>query len=390
MKKSTLLLFWALCCGISAAVAQDLIVRTDSTRIEARVTEVSPETVRYKRFSNPDGPTYVLPVAGIDYIRYANGETDRFRQPAAPAPAPAVAAPVPGTPAVPVPGAPAAPAPDAPVPAPAPEVAAPVPGTPAAPAPAPDAPVAVPAPAPAPAPGVTAPVPGTPAAPAPAPDAPVPSTPAVPDPLAAPTPASATSSDPAAPAALPVQYELKRYAVGDYYDFNGVKGVVCKVTEDGLHGMVVSLDEVMIPWSVFRKPDLRTVGAVDRTDGRVNMQTVARYIAENGLSWDDFPAFKWCREQGEGWYLPAIDEVLAIGNNFNGGTRMHYDRQARNRFNDALKEHGGKRMDRLVYYFSSTEQDEKSVHTSHMDMKPPYVVGIPKYNKFLVRAVHLF
>ena len=236
MKKSTLLLFWALCCGISAAVAQDLIVRTDSTRIEARVTEVSPETVRYKRFSNPDGPTYVLPVAGIDYIRYANGETDRFRQPAAPAPAPAVAAPVPGTPA--------------------------------APAPAPDAPVA------------------------------------------APTPASATSSDPAAPAALPVQYELKRYAVGDYYDFNGVKGVVCKVTEDGLHGMVVSLDEVMIPWSVFRKPDLRTVGAVDRTDGRVNMEIVARYIAENGLSWDDFPAFKWCREQGEGWYLPAIDEML--------------------------------------------------------------------------------
>lgn len=304
MKKSTLLLFWALCCGISAAVAQDLIVRTDSTRIEARVTEVSPETVRYKRFSNPDGPTYVLPVAGIDYIRYANGETDRFRQPAAPAPAP-------------------------------------------------DASVATPAPASA-------------------------------------TASAPAASAPAAPAALPVQYELKRYAVGDYYDFNGVKGVVCKVTEDGLHGMVVSLDEVMIPWSVFRKPDLRTVGAVDRTDGRVNMQTVARYIAENGLSWDDFPAFKWCREQGEGWYLPAIDEVLAIGNNFNGGTRMHYDRQARNRFNDALKEHGGKRMDRLVYYFSSTEQDEKSVHTSHMDMKPPYVVGIPKYNKFLVRAVHLF
>lgn len=319
MKKSTLLLFWALCCGISAAVAQDLIVRTDSTRIEARVTEVSPETVRYKRFSNPDGPTYVLPVAGIDYIRYANGETDRFRQPAAPAPAPD----------------------------------APVAGAPAAPASAPDAPVAAPAPASA-------------------------------------TASAPAASAPAAPAALPVQYELKRYAVGDYYDFNGVKGVVCKVTEDGLHGMVVSLDEVMIPWSVFRKPDLRTVGAVDRTDGRVNMEIVARYIAENGLSWDDFPAFKWCREQGEGWYLPAIDEVLAIGNNFNGGTRMHYDRQARNRFNDALKEHGGKRMDRLVYYFSSTEQDEKSVYTSHMDMKPPYVVGIPKYNKFLVRAVHLF
>lgn len=293
MMKKMFLLCCTLCCIISTAAAQDLIVRTDASRIEARVTEISPETIRYKRFSNPDGPTYVLPVADVERIEYANGETEYFNRPA--------------------------------------------------------------------------PAAGTPAAPA------------------APAVAAAAAEEP-----LPVQYEAKRYKVGDLYDFNGVKGVVYQISDEGLHGMVVSLDEVMVPWSVFRKPDLRTVGAVDRTDGRVNMEAVARYIAENGLSWDDFPAFKWCREQGEGWYLPAIDELLVLGNNFNGGTRVHYDRQARNRFNDALKGNGGKRMDRLVYYFSSTELDEKSVHTTHMDMKPPYVVEIPKYNKFLVRAVHAF
>ena len=169
-----------------------------------------------------------------------------------------------------------------------------------------------------------------------------------------------------------------------------MKGVVCQLSEDKRHGLVISLDEIYLHWSEFRKPDLRVVGADNRTDGRDNMEKVARYIEANGLSWDDFPAFKWCRDKGEGWYLPAIDELLTIGHNYNGGTRMRNDRQARNRFNGALKDAGGERMDRMVYYFSSTELDEKSAQTSHMNIEPPYVVEIPKYNKFLVRAVHRF
>lgn len=43
-----------------------------------------------------------------------------------------------------------------------------------------------------------------------------------------------------------------------------------------------------------------------------------------------------------------------------------------------------------VYYFSSTEMDEKNAYTTHMGIEPPYVIEIPKYNKFLVRAVHKF
>ena len=48
------------------------------------------------------------------------------------------------------------------------------------------------------------------------------------------------------------------------------------------------------------------------------------------------------------------------------------------------------RMDRLVYYFSSTEKDEKEAYTTHTGIEPPYVIEIPKYNKFLVRAVRKF
>ncbi len=318
-RKITLL---AVALGMTVSLsAQDLIVKTDATQVEARVLEISPEQIRYKRFSNPDGPTYVLPVSAVDYIRYANGETEAFRaaQPAQPEPA----SPQP---------APSQPAPSQAVPA--------QPATPATPADRPAETAAAPTP-------VYSPAPATP-------------------------------------------YALQRYNIGDFYDVDGVKGVVCQLNEDRTHGLILSLDEIYLHWSEFDKTDLRTVGADDVADGRANMEKVAAYIAANNGSWDDFPAFKWCRDKGEGWYLPAINELLTIGHNYNGGSRAKYDRQARNRFNDALKEHGGDRMDRLVYYFSSTEKDEKSACTSHMDLEPPFVVEIPKYQKFLVRAVRRF
>lgn len=266
-------------CG--TARAQDLIVRTDSSRIEARVTEIAPETVRYKRFSNPDGPTYVVPTGEVAYIRYANGEVDRF--------APAAAQ------------------------------------------------------------------------------------------TAAPRPSSGEPDD-----------HQRRYRPGDYYRRGDVEGVVAVTTDDGRHGLIVSLEELYLHWSEFRKPDLREVGATDRRDGRANMARVEAYIAQHGLSWADFPAFAWCRGLGEGWYLPAIDELLNIGNGFHGGMRNVGSRQARNLFNETLKRHGGDRMDRMVYYFSSTEVDDRSAYTSHMGIEPPFVVEIPKYNKFLVRAVRRF
>lgn len=275
-------------CSIATLSAQDRIVKTDATQIEARVLEISPEQIRYKRFSNPDGPTYVLPIGDIDHIRYANGEIESFR-PAQPTPAPQP---------------------------------------------------------------------------------------------------TETVQQQTAPAQN--RQALRPYEIGEWYDCDGVQGVVCVLDEDRMHGLILSLDEIYLHWSEYGKSDLRFIGADDTSDGAANMAKVATYIAENGASWDDFPAFKWCRDKGEGWYLPAIDELLQIGHNFNGGTRTKFDRHARNKFNNTLKEHDGKRMDRLAYYFSSTERNKKEACTSHMDLQPPYLNDIPKYEKFLVRAVRKF
>ncbi len=347
MMKKVILLLAAAVCGAMSAAAQDLIVKRDATQVEAKVSEIAPETIRYKRFSNPDGPTYVLPVKEIAYIRFANGEVERFGETA---PATPAAQEVASTPAAPE----------------APEVAAA--STPAAPA-VPE----VPAPA-APA------VPAAPAQPAPAP-APTPT----PAPVPAPAPAPATVATAPGP-----QYILKEYRIGEIYEWNGVRGMICALSEDKQHGLLISLDEIYLPWSEFRKPDLRTVGTKETADGALNMQIVEEYIRANNLSWDDFPAFKWCREKGEGWYLPAIDELLTLGHNYNGGTRVTNNRQARNAINETLKEAGGKRLDRMAFYFSSTEMDEKNAYTTHMSIEPPYIVEIPKYTKFIVRAMRKF
>ena len=250
MMKKTILLLLAAFCGVLTVAAQDLIIKADASKVEAKVTEITPESVRYKRFSNPDGPTYVLPVSEISYIQYANGEKEYFR----------AAASIPATPL-----------------------------TPALPAEEPATVSAAPAAAEAPA---ASPVGG-------------------------------------------VKYVVKEYEIGEFYNQNGIKGVVCMLSDDRQHGLVISLDEIYLHWSEFRKPDLRVIGTDNRSDGSVNMEKVAAYIAENNLSWDDFPAFKWCREKGEGWYLPSIDELLNIGHNYSGGTRVQSSRQARNRFNNA-------------------------------------------------------
>lgn len=307
--KKTILLLTAAFGGMTIAAAQDLIVKKDATQVEAKVTEITPDAVRYKRFSNPDGPTYVVPVVEIDYIQYVNGEKDYFKAQES----------IPATKLTPAVSAGSAPL------------------------------------------GQT------------------------------PEPTSAVSEAQESALAPGTRYVVKEYEIGELYDQNGLRGIVCQLDESRQHGLLISLDEKALNWSIFRKHNYKLTGADDRKDGEVNMETVAAYIAANNLSWSDFPAFAWCREQGDGWYLPAIDELLTIGHNYNGGTRMRNDRRARSTFNDNLKSNGGERMDRLVYYFSSTEMDQKSAFTTHMSIEPPYVTDVPKAGiTFLVRAVHKF
>ena len=69
-------LLLAVCVAVLSfsAWAQDVIVCKDSKRIDAIITEVSLDEVKYKKQGNPNGPTFILPLSEVNTILYADGE----------------------------------------------------------------------------------------------------------------------------------------------------------------------------------------------------------------------------------------------------------------------------------------------------------------------------
>ena len=75
MKQIFLLL--TIFCVISSN-AQDVIILKNGDEIEAKVTEILQADIKYKRASNPTGPTYTLPINKVFMIRYESGDKDVF------------------------------------------------------------------------------------------------------------------------------------------------------------------------------------------------------------------------------------------------------------------------------------------------------------------------
>ena len=60
------------------AAAQDIITQNDGTDIKAKVTEVGLDQISYKKYSNPNGPTYIISKADVLMITFENGEREVY------------------------------------------------------------------------------------------------------------------------------------------------------------------------------------------------------------------------------------------------------------------------------------------------------------------------
>ena len=72
-----------LCC-VKLSNAQDVIVMKDNTTIISKVTKVSQTEIEYKKWSDQDGPTYIINKSEVSNINYENGERDIFDSQLAP------------------------------------------------------------------------------------------------------------------------------------------------------------------------------------------------------------------------------------------------------------------------------------------------------------------
>ena len=178
---------------------------------------------------------------------------------------------------------------------------------------------------------------------------------------------------------------MKKYSVGDYYNDGVREGVVFEVSADGRHGKIVSMEQSVkkLEWASDAAEYKRLIGANSETNGVANM---AKVRAISGWR-DKYPAFKWCADLGEGWYLPSIEELKMFTLN-----DAVYDA-----VNRTLSARGGiklyNRDEWHGWYWSSTENDKQydgKFCAWHVDMSNGNTFNNYKDSIIRVRAVATF
>ena len=60
--------------------SQDIITLRTNEDIRAKVSEVTGDDIKYKKFDNQSGPTFTVPKTNVKMIRYENGTKDTFKE----------------------------------------------------------------------------------------------------------------------------------------------------------------------------------------------------------------------------------------------------------------------------------------------------------------------
>lgn len=178
-----------------------------------------------------------------------------------------------------------------------------------------------------------------------------------------------------------------QYKVGDIYNENGLKGMVVKVEDGGAHGLIMSLNFYTKKWLADDEARFETE-AFYEDDGQKNMDVIEKYIQTNNMSWSDFPIFEWAKSLGEGWYIPAKDELLEIGKNLNGGS-LTYNFKTMKNWSKIIKKNGGDELvdtgfsgsDRPRNMYSSTEAEGGMVYTLWLKQKTGSIILQSRINK---------
>lgn len=98
---------------------------------------------------------------------------------------------------------------------------------------------------------------------------------------------------------------VSKYCVGDIYYRVGKEGTVFYVTDNGLHGKIVFPEMLQYKWSTEL---LIITGATDEDDGTANMKKI-----QSISGWrEKYPVFAWCSDEGDDWYIPAINELKTL------------------------------------------------------------------------------
>lgn len=162
----------------------------------------------------------------------------------------------------------------------------------------------------------------------------------------------------------------RSYAIGDWFDENGLQGIVVEVEPGGRHGKILS------PLSnrkggfesgtgdpIFKGSRDIPMGTNDVTNGYANLQKLLAFRTSHPEFSDSmFPILQYLARLGEGWYVPAIDELEYLCRLLDSTTVYHGPiEKLRGKkvkwlkvFNAQMKAHDAKKI-KTAYLMSSTE-----------------------------------
>ena len=182
------------------------------------------------------------------------------------------------------------------------------------------------------------------------------------------------------------QHKQGGYAIGDLYDDGTKRGVVFEVSDDGLHGKIVSIEHSRQMWAygnwlgAFGSSSMPCNKTIYTTDGEgeKNMQ---RVMATD--NWQhNYPAFAWCRSLGEEWYLPTIEEYQSMLSHRNNTEAINLQLKACG--TTELFEDGR-------WYWTSVEDDSSAAKFVYLcGLSRLIVDNLNKSNTANVRAVAKF
>ena len=110
------------------------------------------------------------------------------------------------------------------------------------------------------------------------------------------------------------------YKIGDYYNRNGKEGIVYSVSEDGMHGKLVSLVENYFPYNYYYGSEVynRSVNgnswdycpSTNDYDGNGNTDVILKCFEERNFNPSFLTNIREMRRAG--WFIPALNDVKLI------------------------------------------------------------------------------
>lgn len=156
----------------------------------------------------------------------------------------------------------------------------------------------------------------------------------------------------------------RRYEIGDWYEENGIAGIVIWTTPDGLHGRIL-YPRIFEPKKIFFSgPGKEYMGMADYANGYANWQALKQFIATHPqYPEDSYPVYQLVESINGNWYIPAfkeqvyLDELFETKVPYNGPVEKFKGKNVKwiKVFNELAKSKNGKKLDNYALSITSTE-----------------------------------